>query len=326
MVSVLAVVLLLGCIGSEAKDYERLEHKKKVEEHCLVKGSHRIGSTQLHPDCKLYFYHIHKAGGTTMCHSAHASNFRVASLATNCNLPKQTHNYEEYMDTHNITFGAQEDGSFIPSLDVTHTLHVTVIRHPLDRIYSHLHHEFCNRKSKQDAIDFFATKKCKVSIENTTLPALIMDPCFSLPSMAYFTSNFYIRRFSNCSAFVTRECFEMAKNVLDSMSAILITDTDTSYYRYAKILDAKFGLHVSPDTRAGTRHKSNAKEALEYVRTSLTYVLIMLCRGYPDAWNRLYEMNSLDMEFYHYALNLAESQSHLPKAPRMSLLFLICVI
>ena len=112
----------------------------------------------------------------------------------------------------------------------------------------------------------------------------------------------------------------MAKNVLDSMSAILITDTDISYYRYAKILDAKFGLHVSPDTRAGTRHRSNAKEALEYVSTFIVCILLPY-RGFPDAWNRLYEMNSLDMEFYHYALNLAESQPHLPKALSMRIVF-----
>lgn len=43
----------------------------------------------------------------------------------------------------------------------------------------------------------------------------------------------------------------------------------------------------------------------------------MPCRGFPEAWTRLYEMNSLDMEFYHYALKIAESQHHLPKAQSM---------
>ena len=208
-----------------------------------------------------------------MCRSAHSSHFKVASLATNCNLPRHIHNYEHYMDMNNITFGAQEDGSFIPSLEVTHTLHFTTVRNPLDRIVSHLHHEFCNRKSKQEAIEFFATKNCKVSIENTTLAALIMDPCFSERSIASFTSNFYIKRFSNCSESVTEACLEMAKSMLDSMSAILITDSDASYYRYARILDAKFGLHVSADTRAGTRRASNAKQALMYIYSLWMYMI-----------------------------------------------------
>jgi hypothetical protein len=228
--------------------YEQL--RIQSEQNCLIPHPHDENENYDQDDprtildkskhCLIFYLHIHKSGGTTICstirHQGFVSNPKPIE---NCLPPRRYHNHEfTYSMEHNYNFIAQEGPYFRPNLTNTQILYMTTIRHPYDRIISHLHHEFCNRK-EAEAIEVAKRFECDFDIRKATLSEIILSNCFN-GTMQQLTSNFYLRMFTNC---ITKECTEEhlkeAIEKLNLMSVVMITDTPELYAKYSQ-----YPLHV----------------------------------------------------------------------------------
>jgi hypothetical protein len=222
--------------SSEIYDQIRL----KSEQNCLI--PHAYDEDNNYKDdprtvldkskrCLIYYLHIHKSGGTTICSTIRHQGFN-SNQKENCLPDRPFYNHEfEYSMEHNYNFIAQESPYFHPNLTNTQMLYMTTIRHPYDRIISHLHHEFCNRK-EADAIERIKQFDCNFDIRTATLPEIILSNCFN-GTMEQMTSNYYLRMFTNCIASkCTEEHLQKAIEKLNIMSVVMITDTPELYAKY----------------------------------------------------------------------------------------------
>jgi hypothetical protein len=232
---------------SRPEIYEQIRHQ--TEQNCLIPHPHPQGNdphdprTVLNPSkkCLIFYLHNHKSGGTTICSTIWHQGY-VSNLNDNCLPPPPYHHHEFlYAMEHNYNFIAQEGPYFHPNLTNTQMLYMTTIRNPYDRIISHLHHEFCERK-EESAIELMKSFHCEFDIRKVTLAEIILSNCFN-ETLQYFTVNFYLRMFTNCvGSQCTEEHLHEAIEKLNVMSVVMITDTPEEYAKYDDLL---YHLHLS---------------------------------------------------------------------------------
>ena len=219
------------------------------EENCLIPSAGPESQRTLHPDCVVYFFHLHKTGGTTMCNTAKENHFRVTGH-NNCNtpIPVSLSNErdpslgiaQQFIFEHHLSFVGQEYRLFLPNITSDKFVHLVTVRHPVDRLISHLHHTLCEN-TYEHALQFIKNQNCSTikDVKTATLSDWIIDPCFqkAAPGMAGITTDFYVDMFVKC---YHRNCTEadlaLALQKLHYFSVIMITDTPEEYDRcYTKI-------------------------------------------------------------------------------------------
>jgi len=183
-----------------------------------------------------YFLHLHKAGGTTVCHLARSVNGMNAPIR-NCDLPGDSpHHLEEglagdgniglscearanYLRQNCIQFFAVErwlDASMCPD----RFLYMTVLREPVSRIESQCRY---NHIQPADAIRWLTKttclKKCNGKDEDTRVTA-----------STAVVDNFYVRSFGGPEVFhrpkggVTTSDFDEAKKRLLLFEVVLVLE------------------------------------------------------------------------------------------------------
>ena len=205
------------------------EIRSQNEKFCVLdSGSKPYFKVQ---KCVVLFFHIHKSGGTTICHAANRHLLKT-TLNSNCNLPtRQTNadginNYEKYMIANQLNFGAMEYGPFRPNPFSSKTLYIMSVRHPIDRILSDYSHSFCRSSTVLRAYP------CLKELAGQSLSQLFNESCFQ-EFCVQLNTNYYIKQLAGCANDnCTRKDLELAKRALDIMSVIIITDTTDTYKRY----------------------------------------------------------------------------------------------
>lgn len=297
----------------EGKSWEReirdvVESRKEWEKHCLSPSKSNIPRHELVKGCTLYFLHVHKTGGTTMCYTARKNGF-VANQRNNCNAPVEISNVErkthsgvvqEFVARNNISFIGQEFAGFHPNISENNKfLYITTVRHPVDRLISHLHHTLC--QSTPDRGNFLlARANCTTikDIRKMKLSELILDPCFQkLPGFYRVTTDFYINMFMKCELSCTMLDLKNAMKMLHYFSAIVVSDSTEEFDRYASLLDLKFSMKFDKSFRKGTQHHSHRDLFFQSVKHNL-----------PEIKEILANATELDMRFYSYAKKLASIQ------------------
>ena len=203
-----------------AEDYQEL--KSASEQRCLVPRSMTSGNCSLvDRSCLLYYFHMHKTGGSTVCRAANGNRFKTTGLQLNCNVPSQVVAKIQYLVARNISFVAQEGGRFKPIRRKAVTpLYFATIRDPLDRVLSHIHHGFCIRGSNE--ILEFTQMGCTFNADEHSFADVILSPCFE---KMYYVNNFYVQQFGDCSYdSCSEEHLKGAVDALNILSAIIITE------------------------------------------------------------------------------------------------------
>lgn len=202
--------------------------------------------TNLHNGCVAYYLHNHKTGGSSICHTALNSGYHITNLEDNCNLPKEIVNMENlkhgvaqhYVLSHpKLSFVAQEQPPFYPNISNDKYIYITTLRHPIDRVISHLHHGICVIRTLENAQKFLHNGNCSIqNIKDMTLSDLILDKCFD-KELLWLSSNYYVSMFTGCinnrkkistgvlEDVCSRRHLKIAQNKLHYFSVIMITDT-----------------------------------------------------------------------------------------------------
>ena len=175
-----------------------------------------------------------------MCMTAKLNGFKTTGLGDNCNIPpavrkNDTITREDFIIHHNLQFVAQENKPFRLNESSNKFVYMTTFRNPMDRLVSHLHHEFCyNGKPMKDRLEHHL---CYGVPE--TLSDLINNPCFMGSHMRGITTDYYLSMMTGCVNRMTDEngsllppkkntCNEThlkeAKRLLNYFSVILISD------------------------------------------------------------------------------------------------------
>lgn len=225
--------LLAACAPSNmqpAVEYSAAEYdqiRKRSEQRCLVQRARSSPNCSVvDKKCLLYYFHMHKTGGTTVCRAANRNQFKTTGTKLNCNIPNSVAAKAQYLLARNITFVAQEGGIFRPIRRKAITpLYFATIRDPLDRILSHLHHGLCVRGSNE--LNEIRQKGCEFDPDKHSFADVILGPCFE---NLHYTNNFYVQQFGGCSY---GNCVEAhllrAIDGLRVMSALVITEDFDRY-------------------------------------------------------------------------------------------------
>jgi hypothetical protein len=211
------------------------------ESNCLVpfnsSNSHDPRTTLAsHPNnnnsdpCVLFYIHFHKSGGTTICSMIQKEGYQ-GNRKLNCQAaPEYQHREYEFAIQHHLNFIAIESGVFAANLTSGSIIYMTTIRHPYDRIISHLHHEICQRNQVEAQL-LMKTHHCDdLNVTTATLADFVLNPCFNA-SLSSFTSNFYMKKMTGCHNLspCTEESLKIAIKKLEIMSVIMVTDTPEDY-------------------------------------------------------------------------------------------------
>jgi hypothetical protein len=229
---------LVPASGGGGKDQENDQGQTRQEED---------PRQQVAGKCALYYLHNHKTGGSTMCKTAHVNGLKVPSLKTNCNVPlairtNKIIHLQEYVAENKIQFVAQEDEPFRMNESNTHFVYMTTIRNPMDRMVSHLHHEFCGMGPLNVERELRSHGCLRPP---GTLSDLISDPCFDRQRMSHITTDYYLAMLTGCANRMSRDdhfeppgtdtCSEVhleeAKRMLNYFSVILISDNSVEMDR-----------------------------------------------------------------------------------------------
>mmetsp|Transcript_15954 Transcript_15954/g.26735 ORF Transcript_15954/g.26735 Transcript_15954/m.26735 type:complete len:287 (+) Transcript_15954:127-987(+) len=233
-----------------------INQRLRWEQNCLdpVAPGARDPRGKLKPNCTLYYLHNHKTGGTTLCVTATKSGFNVTSRYENCNIPRSvlklnanSMDIERYAVNNSLQFIAQEHKPFRVHEFSTNFVFMTTIRHPMDRLVSHLHHEFCQYNED------FARKTLRsfgCLAPYGTFSSLLHDPCMKSQRISEITTDFYLAMLTGCTNRVfsiggensiteKNVCSEshlhQAKRVLHLFSVIMISDNSMEMDRYCMV-------------------------------------------------------------------------------------------
>lgn len=214
-----------------AEGYASLRNSS--EAYCLDSVDGNISKQALMKSrgCVIYYLHTHKTGGSTLCHTAARAGHTV-NMRLNCNVEgNKRADWHDFIQKQNLTFAAQENGVFIPERNRYNYLYMTTVRDPFDRIVSHLHMDMCDVTYKQ-ALRFVKASNCHFDPRNATFDDVVMSDCF-MTNLTGITSNFYLFHFSGCRYPNCNERdLKLAKNRLEAMSVVMITDTRQQFDRY----------------------------------------------------------------------------------------------
>lgn len=295
--------------------------RRSWEEKCLrskeVESDPRM---RLLPGCVVYYLHNHKTGGSTMCQTALKNGLRTPGVAENCNVPKAIRldhriNIQELIFQKKWNFIAQEDSPLRLNTSNDRFVYLTTIRNPLDRLVSHIHHEFCGgdsnaKKSQLHLADKLHRHNCLPHSHDMTLSEFIADPCFLSPWIRAMTTDFYLAMLTGCrprayngthftSTNNTKTCnrdhLEEAKKLLHYFSVIMISDKPEEFERYGEFLDLQFSITFDQHYRAGTHAHSD-------------HLVSKIIEHNSSSREVLMALTSFDMELYLYAKVLAERQ------------------
>ena len=254
-----------------------------------------------------FFLHLHKAGGTTLCHNARVVNQLNAPIR-NCNAPGDgprtlrdgidgfangnltCEERQAYMNLHCIQFFATERW-LDDELCVDRFMYLTVLRDPIKRIESNCRFE---KVKPETALEW---------LQNSYFP----EERVYLGTAA--VDNFYVRSFAGREVFhrpaggVTREDLEVAKRRLKRFEVVLILEhMAKGFLQMEKILGWEM-----PTERDSHRSFGSGDVTIRF----------------SEAERRvLQQSNMLDAEFYDFAVALSAkrvasiqrlSQNRLPK-------------
>ena len=150
--------------------------------------------------CSIFYLHNHKTGGSTMCKTAFVNGMKISGLGENCNVPRQIRyskhiSPQEYIFEKKLQFVAQEDKPFRLNETNNRFVFMTTFRNPMDRVVSHLHHEFCGRGGSEQERRM---KSHHCLSTPGTLSDVIADPCFSGQNMKAITTDYYLAMLTGC--------------------------------------------------------------------------------------------------------------------------------
>lgn len=239
----LFVILLLPNSSSKSMNkrlerprYSAVEYNEMrvaSETSCIVKRSEKDPNCSvMNPKCLLYYFHIHKTGGTSLCRTANANRFKTTGVRGNCNIPKHIIAKIQYLVARNISFVAQEGGEFIPiKRKAIRPVYIITIRDPLDRALSHIHHGLCIPGSNE--IKEMTEMGCDFDAGKHSFADVILNVCFD---KLFYVQNFYVQQLGGCSHnHCTEQHLQYAIDALNVMSAVVVTEEferHTSMYRY----------------------------------------------------------------------------------------------
>ena len=240
-----------------------------------------------------FFFHLHKAGGTTLCHNARVVN-KLNAPIRNCNAPGDgprtlrdgiagfgNANWtcdarRAYMRTHCIQFFAAERW-LDDNLCTDHFMYLTVLRDPIKRIESNCRFE---KVKPETALNWLHNSHFPE--ERVYLGTASVD-------------NFYVRSFAGFDVFhrpagsLTREDLEAAKRQLDNFEVVMtLEQMDQGLVQLRQLLGWKM-----PNTADSHRSFGSGDVTIKF----------------SDAQRRvLQEKNALDVEFFGYAASLAKQR------------------
>ena len=225
------------------------------------------------PHCSVFYLHNHKTGGSTMCRTAQLNGLKISGLGDNCNIPPAVRrnkniNHQQYVFEKKLQFVAQEDKPFHLNASNSRFIYMTTMRNPMDRLVSHLHHEFCGRDGSQMSARLHA-HTCYSAPR--TLSDLIADPCFGSQHMRSITTDYYLAMLTGCAnrlfdgkKYLPPEkntCNEdhltEAKKILNYFSVILISDNSADFNKYGELLDLRLSITFKEQYRTGTHANSD---------------------------------------------------------------------
>jgi hypothetical protein len=185
-----------------------------------------------------------------MCHTAQLNGLATSGVGNNCNIPNniqqdESINQQGYVFEKKLQFVAQEIKPFHINDSNTQFVYMTTIRNPMDRVYSHLHHDFCVLPSIEDTQARLTTHGCVNPLG--TFSDLISDSCFDNGPMRYMTTDYYLAMLTGCTnrnnirrvpSFpppeentCSEDHLEEAKRILNYFSVILISDNSAELGR-----------------------------------------------------------------------------------------------
>lgn len=250
-----------------------------TDSRCLGGGTNDAKVPDNRPDRLVYFQHIHKAGGTSICQTAIANGETVPPVGKNCNLPKtdsklsfSTASLNEQCEllakSSFATFVATEGKA--PDILLPGLTSFVMLRDPINRLLSHyLHANKCEQRKSPG--------KC------------ISEDC--VKCLGGFLQ--WVKERKNVQNFMVRflsggaEDLERAKRRLSDFTFVLLLEDYERHGREA--LRTRFGW--TEFKRAGTYHNSEASSELN--------VEVL-------AWMKSH--NALDIELYAFAQQLYTMQ------------------
>lgn len=200
--------------------------KLRSEANCLIYNQ-TTRTNSLKEGCSLFFVHIHKAGGSSVCETAVNNGYKVPpGEEENCNLPREASTnmnltkYVEYIKENKLTFVAQENPPFRPHLPADNILYFLTIRNPLDRIISHLHHEVCENVYEKKPIR--TAKNCTLDWSDMDVRQILTNKCLRKVGFFYMYNNFLMKYFSPCRGGCDSIDLAVAQSALEVFSAIVV--------------------------------------------------------------------------------------------------------
>jgi hypothetical protein len=205
-----------------------------------------------------------------MCRTAQINKLSTPGSAYNCNIPPDIEhnpaiNLQQYASDKKWQFIAQEDKPFRLNVSNSQYVFMTTLRHPMDRLVSHIHHAFC----APDGPARLQARGCEGRAD-ITLSDLVIDPCFGARAMRAITTDYYVSMLTGCDSrffdgkdFLSPNEFtcgevhlEKAKRMLHYFSVIMISDDSIGFDKYATLLDLKFSITFKEQYRTGTHVNS----------------------------------------------------------------------
>ena len=308
---------LMGMVSAE------LEVTPSCEEKCTCTKRKAAAAEHFrNGDGYVFFQHLHKAGGSTMCSLISRSSNVKFGANTNCNVRNAgggTMRFvpeswdisivEEFMNTTKRNAIASEDKPFSHHWGLAHPdskvdnsrwSFLTMLRHPVERILSHYQFENIQAKTGKTLHDWvttspFHTQNFMVRMYAGLIPPGLPKAVLDQPSISWpgFDKDPKTKGwFAPEVPAVTREDLETAKRVLDQFTVVIIMESLTES---AALLKHWFNFDSTDDTRA--RHwKGTVLPPLPTHQNTTGNIITP-----SGIYKNIFDLNSYDLELYEYA-------------------------
>lgn len=294
---VLALAYMHACIANNGNnDIDRVVHLHQRGERLV------------------YYLHLHKCGGTSMCQEAQEHGERLPHPHANCNArgdgvvrrrgPGGLYNagltcQQRLQDLrrYDVTYFQTENIFHLQNLECLHDLQLVVsLRKPISRAISHIRYE---RMFIRTGVQHFRDATFENDIRE--------DPRHGSATI----NNLYIRTLLGVEVYqlplggITREHLEQAKQVLKQFVVLILEQSEQNRQLMKCYADWKY-----PEDDGEESNKDGQSEKQGKVINKTGGSADKFLTQYMDAeWRaKLEELNQLDTELYEYAKSLSQHQ------------------